>query len=871
MALAPGTILGHYVIRSPLGAGGMGEVYRAHDTRLDRDVAIKVLPPSLTSDPDRLRRFEQEARAAAALNHPNILAVHQMGTHDGLSYLVSELLEGETLRERFRRGPVPLLKAVDYGVQIARGLAAAHERGIVHRDLKPENLFVTKDGRVKILDFGLAKLTQPSTAPDATVTRETEPGVVMGSVGYMSPEQVRGEVADHRSDIFAFGVILYEMVAGRQTFRKPTSAETMTAILNEEPAPLSQIVPNVPPGFQRVVHRCLEKNSEQRFHSASDLGFALEALSESAITAPAAAQQKQRSTRRWIPLAGLAGVIVLGAGALVYLRTQPNPVPRVSNYTQLTHDGRPKILGSTDGARLYLAIPGSGSSGLSEMSVTGGASGLSEMSVNGGEPRALSILLSPDMYPRSISADGSELLVIKGQTTSARGPLWSVPILGGSPRRLGDAEGQDGAWSPDGKMLAYCNASNLFMAKADGTEARKVVALKDSDITANPAWSPDGSALRFIRTDFNLSTSSIWEVSAEGTGLHPILPGWHNPPDECCGNWTPDRRFYVFLSRNQLWALQEKRGLLRRETRPIQLTSSPMSLANPVLSRDGKKIFVVGAIARGEMMRYDSRSRRFSPFLAGASAEFPAFSKDGQWVAYTSYPEATLWRSRVDGSDRLQLTYPPNAALLPRWSPDGKKIVFFELPQDKVAKISEVSAEGGTSRQLLPNDPRPQQDPNWSPDGSRIVFASKLGDTTSAIRMLDLKNSQISTVPGSEGFFSPRWSPDGHYLAAMPSDAHALLLFDFATRKWSQLAAGIMAWPAWSHDGKDLYVLEASGMGTVLKVHIADRKTSRMLDLKNFVATGYYRGSLAIGPDDSPLLLRDAGSYDVYALDWEAP
>src|SRR5271165_706798 len=283
MPLTPGTILGQYEIRSPLGAGGMGEVYRAHDTRLDREVAIKVLPEYLTYDSERLRRFEQEARAAAALNHPNILAVYQMATHEGVSYMVTELLEGETLRERLRRGPIPLRKAIDYAVQIAHGLAAAHDKGIVHRDLKPENLFVTKDGRVKILDFGLAKLVQPRDASgaEATLASGTEPGMVMGTVGYMSPEQVRGKTADHRSDIFSFGTVLYEMVTGKHTFRKPTSAETMTAILKEEPPSISQIAPTSPPGLQRVVHRCLEKSPEQRFQSASDLAFALEALSDS--------------------------------------------------------------------------------------------------------------------------------------------------------------------------------------------------------------------------------------------------------------------------------------------------------------------------------------------------------------------------------------------------------------------------------------------------------------------------------------------------------------------------------------------------------------------------------------------------------------
>jgi serine/threonine protein kinase/tetratricopeptide (TPR) repeat protein len=281
VTLAAGTMLGEYEVKSLLGSGGMGEVYRARDSRLGRDVAIKILPSIVSSDRNRLRRFEQEARAAAALNHPNILAVYQLGTYEGAPYLVSELLEGETLREQIKRGRIAVRKVIDHGTQIARGLAAAHEKGIVHRDLKPENLFVTKDGRLKILDFGLAKLTQPQTDSGHGLPEEgTEPGVIMGTVGYMSPEQVRGQTTDHRTDIFAFGAILYELLAGKRAFQKPTSPETLTAILNEDPPGISEIAANTPPSLQRVVHRCLEKNQEQRFQSASDLAFALDALSD---------------------------------------------------------------------------------------------------------------------------------------------------------------------------------------------------------------------------------------------------------------------------------------------------------------------------------------------------------------------------------------------------------------------------------------------------------------------------------------------------------------------------------------------------------------------------------------------------------------
>src|SRR5271154_4964130 len=314
MNLTPGTKLGPYEIVSLLGAGGMGEVYRARDSRLRREVAIKVLPSELSLDSDRMRRFEQEALATAALNHPNILAVFDIGTSDGSPYVVSELLEGETLRDRLRSGAIPVRKALDYGLQIAHGLAAAHEKGIVHRDLKPENLFLTKDGRVKILDFGLAKLTQldPGSNPSmATVTHgATEAGVVMGTAGYMSPEQVRGMALDPRSDIFSFGAILYEMLSGKRAFHGDTAADTMSSILKEDPPELSESNRNVSPALERIVQHCLEKNPESRFHSASDIAFDLEHLSglsgSAARVAAGGAGSGFASSRRKL-LIGIAG------------------------------------------------------------------------------------------------------------------------------------------------------------------------------------------------------------------------------------------------------------------------------------------------------------------------------------------------------------------------------------------------------------------------------------------------------------------------------------------------------------------------------------------------------------------------------------
>ncbi|HEX9687625.1 MAG TPA: protein kinase, partial [Thermoanaerobaculia bacterium] len=451
MTIAPGSRLGPYEIVSPLGAGGMGEVYRAKDPRLGRDVAIKVLPASFSDDADRLRRFEQEARAAGLLNHPNITAVYDIGSHEGAPYVVSELLEGETLRATLAGGRLSARKAIDYAVQLAHGLAAAHEKGIVHRDLKPENLFVTRDGRVKILDFGLAKLThaeeggtQQTNLPTAAAA--TEPGVVMGTMGYMAPEQVRGRPADSRSDIFAFGAILYEMLAGRRAFQGDSAADTMSAILREDPPDLSVTNQNVSPGLERILHHCLEKNPEQRFQSARDLAFDLEALSglsaPSARTVPVAAPRRPR----WLVAAAALTLLaaVVAASYAIGRRMERRSAPAVQVFRQLTFAQQPIFNArfTPDGNTVVFSAAAEGNT--PEL-----------YSIRPNSPGASTRVLSR-VHLLSISSQG-ELAVLTnplflGHSLFA-GTLARMPLEGGAPREV--LEGvRDADWTPDGRALA---------------------------------------------------------------------------------------------------------------------------------------------------------------------------------------------------------------------------------------------------------------------------------------------------------------------------------------------------------------------------------------------------------------------------------
>jgi Tol biopolymer transport system component len=844
----------------------MGEVYRARDSQLGRDVAIKVLA-NLSLDPGRLHRFEQEARAAAALNHPNILTVHQVGSHEGAPYLVSELLEGETLREQLRRGRLPIPKAIEYAVQIARGLAAAHEKGIIHRDLKPENLFITRDGRVKILDFGLAKLTQTGQTAESnagTLTAGTEPGVVLGTVGYMSPEQVRGLGSDHHADIFAFGAVLYELLAGTRAFQKPTSAETMTAILNDDPPSISQLTPNVPPAVQRVLHRCLEKEPERRFQSASDLAFALEALSDSGVSAMGAdaAPQKSRAMLGWIAAIGVAVIAVL----LVTWWRSPAVAPQVESVVQLTHDGEPKPAPASmasDGSRVYFEERREGILTLAEVSVAGGET----LPITTG-------LVNPQVL--DISPDLSALLITNGMFEDS--VVASLPLPAGQPRKL--VKAGSAAYFPDGQHIVYCDGAAMFTAQRDGSNARKLAELPC--FSSSPSISPDGSRIRLIvPNDFLGNSTSLWEVRSDGTQSHPVLPHWRQPPLELGGKWTPDGRFFVFerleAGRADLWALPEKHGFFSRSpAEPVRLTNGPLSYQAALPSRDGTKIFVIGYQNHGELIRYDSVSRKFLPTLGGISATDVMYSADGQWVVYLSYPDHTLWRSRADGSERMQLTYPPMLVRYPHISLDGTKVTFEAWLPEK--------GNGAYIEDMLGGEVKYVADgigPSWSPDGKSLVLTlripgEKLGEFRGEqLAIVDVASGKILTIPGSESKSTgPYWPLPGMIVAA--GEHSTLYSYNPTTQAWSLLVDGPVDNWIPSPDSKYIYFTkETAENPAAMRVRLADGKIEPIVSLKNVrrVADPTVLGESSIGvaPDGSLLLTRDLSSQEVYALSVKWP
>jgi eukaryotic-like serine/threonine-protein kinase len=809
--LTPGTIISHYRILSEAGRGAMGVVYKAEDINLGRMVALKFLPEELASHPPALERMRREARMIAALNHSGICTMYELGEASGRVFLAMEFLEGETLRAHRKLSETELF---DIALQVTKALEAAHGAGMVHRDIKPDNLFVTKQGVVKLMDFGLAKPVEEDTG-------ETQQSSVTGTSGYMSPEQMRGERLDARSDIYSLGKVLEELAGAK---------------------PPKKLAP--------VISKALAEEPAERWHNAKELHDAIETSHR-----PSFSKTARRAT--W-PVVTIMAVATLGFALYWFIR--PLPPPRVTVIVRITRDNllKPKKIHPlfSDGSRLFFQTD----------------EGDRQVPVNGADSIPF-MLQMKDAYIGDVAPDRAEFLL--GKCSYHGCEVWAEePLVGGSPRRLGALMANyrfPVAWSPDGQQLVYARDQELHLAARDGTEIRTVAAFEGR--LTYPHWSPDRRRIR-ISVSADRKPERLWEVLTDGTGSRQVLPGWNPSWSMCCGVWTHDGKYFVFVSNNKLWAVREKLGFLQRGGRePVELNTGSLTAEYPLPSADGKRLFFEGFEARNEFLRYDHKSGGFSLELAGISGTDLEFSKDGKWVTYVSIPEGSVFRAAADGSQRLQLTWPPLQAGMPRWSPDGTQIAFPASLPGKRSRIYVVPFNGGTPQQVTSDEhwKYGDGDPTWSPDGTSLAFStSKDEPAGESIHIVDLKTNRVSNLPGSEGMFSPRWSPDGELIAGVSRASWHLMLYDTRTRRQTDLFNHGGGYPNWSRDGK--FLLFASEFDKQVgwwRVRINDRKVELVDSFKSFTPAGW--GWFAIAPNDSLITARSTGTGDVYALDWELP
>ncbi|HJZ82238.1 MAG TPA: protein kinase [Pyrinomonadaceae bacterium] len=810
--LTSDTRLGPYEIIALLGAGGMGEVYRARDTRLGRTVAIKVLPPSFSSNAERLLRFHQEACAAGALNHPNILSIYDTGTHDGSPYVVSELLEGQTLRQRLSGTALSRRKAIDYALQIAHGLAAAHEKGIVHRDLKPENLFVTNDGRVKILDFGLAKLTgaadgdlSQTSIPTRRV--DTDPGKIMGTAGYMSPEQVKGRPVDHRSDIFSFGAILYEMLSGKRAFHGESPAETLSAILKEDPPELSDTNERISPALERLVNHCLEKNPEERFHSARDLAFALEALSgtgssfdkPATIAAPAL---RSRTRERFIWIVVIAVLIFAVALAFSRFRNVPDTARTtkffISPAEQSSFTGS---LISPDGRAL--AISGRDSSGKSLIWIRA-LDSLTMQPLSGTEGAA---------YP-FWSADSRSLGFFEG------GKLKRIDISGGPTQTLCDAGGgAGGAWNRDGVIIfSPDTASLLFRVSSAGGVAVPITTFDEARQEVShkfPQFLSDGKHFLYLAQSVQAENTGIYAGALDSKETKRVLStrakAAYMPPG-----------YMLFLRDRTLMAQPFDAGNLQVTGEPLPLAqqvgfNAVLGVANFSVSDNGVLTYMSGSLAGGQPALFDRDGKRLNS--VGPPGEyFNIFyaPDEKRFTASISGPQSgsrDIWVVDIAHGTPTRLTFDPAEDFLPIWSPDGSRIVFSS-DRDGPGNLFQKSSSGAGNEELLLKTDERKSPSDWSKDGRFIIYTNLSQQTKSDLWVFPVTGDQ-QPFPYLQSTFNedhPRFSPDGHFVAYDSDESGKFEVyvqtFPASGGKWLVSTNG-GAQPRWRRDGKEMFFIAA--------------------------------------------------------------
>jgi serine/threonine protein kinase/Tol biopolymer transport system component len=878
MAIASGTRFNHYEILSRLGAGGMGEVYRARDIRLDREVAIKVLPPDVAKEADRLRRFEQEARAASALNHPNILTLYDIGAHDGAPYIVSELLEGCELREHLNDGPLPVRRAIDYALQITAGLAVAHDKGIVHRDLKPENLFVTNDGRVKILDFGLAKLKPklgPSIDSEAqTMKPLTHPGMVMGTAGYMSPEQVRGLEVDQRSDIFSFGLILYEMLAGERAFIGLTVADLMTAILKEEPLEFSATNEQVSPALDRIMRRCLEKKPEQRFHSAHDLGLALEVVatpntSASVQTNLAPALQTADTPKRggwrdylgWI-VAGICVLIAALALGIPWFNRAP-PAAQAVRFKILPPD-------MTSFAEISFALSPDG-----RMLVFCAADS------NGKRM----------LYLRPLNSFSAQPLL---GTEGAAAPFWSpdsrsiafysekklkrVEVSGGSPQMVCAAENAGGgSWNRAGDIIiAPTGGGVLYRVPANGGAPITLTTLDQSRGEEShwlPQFLPDGDHFLYYASCRQTGQSGIYVSALSDNTTRPVL----------------NTDFSAVYAAGHL--LFVKNGALMGQSfddRAVKLSGEPFLIAEQVrtffivphlsVAENGTLAYQSGGTQTPQLVWFDRHGKQIGTVGEAADYSNPSLAPDEKRIAVCIRDAKTkvrdIWLFDLMRGAKSRFTFDPAEDLNPTWSTDGSRI-FFSSSRKGPRDLYQKRVDAADDEEIIYASSDIKNVEAISPDGRFLLYNTNPGSndhsTKNDLWFMPMDGERIPKPYLKTQFNEDQAdiSPDGRWIAYRSDESGReeiyVATFPQIGGKW-QISSGGGDEPRWRRDGKELFftVGDRKVMSAEVKTNSAAFETSvptilfetqlGNLGRNRYVVTGDGRRFLVSARLDDPAL-----------------
>ena len=871
MGVSIGDRLGRFEILAALGAGGMGQVYRARDPQLQRDVAIKVLPAAWSGDPERQRRLEREARAAGVLNHPNIVAVHDVGIHDDSPFVVTELLEGETLRQRLNGRPLPAAKAVEYAIQIASGLAAGHERGVVHRDIKPENLFVTKDGRVKILDFGLARPADGGDDRDgtATITIDGPLGSVAGTPLYMSPEQARGLRADHRSDIFSFGTVLYEMLAGVQPFRRPTLADTLSAILNEEPKELSAF--GVTPALERIVQHCLEKKPDDRFQSVRDLIFDLEALPHTASNRPAVSLRPHVMKRRVMPavLAILALALAVGAGYFAGISRARRAAP--------DEDQTVRRLTDLPGVEEFPAISPDGRSVAFTASVNGTRQIFVRL-VAGGAPLAITRDAHDHQQPRWTPDANALVYFSPAGPSDSQGAIWMVPALGGASRRimaslssadvssrgrlacfsLVDRKVQlvtaalDGSdvrvllpssagyhryprWSPDGEWIAFQRGdgvrNDVFAVRSSGGEAKRLT--QDRNMIRGLAWLPDSSGLIYSSSRGNsipyLPTLRLWEVRLDQDTPRPITPAdvSYEEPDTHASGVTSAARTRI---RFDIWKFPFDGSAQDNVRRGELVTRQTGEVLTPTASPDGNELAFLsdsGGHANLWVLSLSSRELRQITFESDprAAVGVPLWSPDGRSIAFVSSKGRTgydfgIWLVNPDGSNLRQVV-PQGLGIA--WSPDGRWLYYTD---NATGLLNRIPASGGPPLAVRSERTRNVIGVHNATLYYMVERPLVDGRPDFELRAATPENGpsqMIARIPASRvapwQIVNPSLSPDGAWLALPLTDGFTTNIWAVSTvdgsfrqvTDFGDRATFIARRMSWSADGKSIFAAIGEG------------------------------------------------------------